>query len=85
LSSSHNSALWRMDLVGMHPQWRQVPPSLGVASMRAVLRPHWPARMAAVYPAGPPPMMATSKISAGLAGAGAVFCATLKMLRFVRG
>ena len=34
-------------LVGMHPQFRQVPPSTGARSTTAVLRPSWAARMAA--------------------------------------
>ena len=34
-------------LVGMQPQFRQVPPSTGARSMQAVRRPSWAARMAA--------------------------------------
>src|SRR5947207_11217043 len=40
--------------------FRQVPPSSLSFSMIAVLSPSWPARMAATYPPGPEPMIATS-------------------------
>ena len=46
--------------VGMHPTRRQVPPSSGSCSMQTTLPPSWAARIAAVYPAGPPPRTATS-------------------------
>ena len=35
-------------LDGMHPTFRQVPPSVGRISTHATLRPSWPARMAAL-------------------------------------
>ena len=47
-------------LVGMQPTRRHVPPSAGSCSMHATLPPSWAARIAAVYPAGPPPRTATS-------------------------
>ena len=46
--------------VGMQPTRRQVPPSSGSSSMQAVFAPSWAARIAAVYPPGPPPRTATS-------------------------
>ena len=46
--------------VGMQPTRRQVPPSAGSLSMQTTLPPSWAARIAAVYPAGPPPRTATS-------------------------
>jgi hypothetical protein len=39
----------------MHPTLRQVPPRVPRISTQAVLRPSWPALMAATYPPGPPP------------------------------
>src|SRR6266478_3657253 len=57
---SQISALNSRALVGIQPTCRQVPPRTLSFSMRAVFRPYWPARMAAVYPAGPLPMMAMS-------------------------
>ncbi len=57
---SKTSALNSKALVGMQPTCRQVPPRNGSFSMRAAFSPSCPARMAAVYPAGPLPMMATS-------------------------
>ena len=53
-------ALCTHAFVGMHPTRRQVPPSAGSRSMQATLPPSWAARIAAVYPAGPPPRTATS-------------------------
>ena len=47
-------------LVGMQPTRRQVPPRSGSSSMQAVFAPSWAARIAAVYPPGPPPRTATS-------------------------
>src|SRR5437879_3762395 len=44
----------------MQPSRRQVPPSSGSFSMQTVLAPSWAARIAAVYPPGPPPRTATS-------------------------
>src|SRR3954447_2988891 len=46
--------------VGMHPTRRHVPPSSGSFSMHATVAPSWAARIAAVYPPGPPPRTATS-------------------------
>ena len=53
-------ALCTQALVGMQPTRRQVPPRASASSMHATCAPSWAARMAAVYPAGPPPRMATS-------------------------
>ena len=47
-------------LVGMQPTRRHVPPSAGSCSMHATVPPSWAARIAAVYPAGPPPRTVTS-------------------------
>ena len=47
-------------LVGIHPTRRHVPPTSGSCSMHTTLPPSWAARIAAVYPAGPPPRTATS-------------------------
>ena len=47
-------------LVGMHPTRRHVPPNSGSISMQATFAPSCAARMAAVYPPGPPPRTATS-------------------------
>src|ERR1700761_9327901 len=44
----------------MHPTRRHVPPSSGSFSMQATVAPSCAARMAAVYPPGPPPRTATS-------------------------
>src|SRR6266702_1823267 len=59
---SQISAVKSIALVGMHPQSRQVPPRRSFASISAALRPYCEARMAQVYPAGPPPTTTTSKI-----------------------
>src|ERR1700746_1200912 len=59
---SHNSAENSIDLVGMQPQRRQVPPRRSFASSKAAFRPYCEARIAQVYPAGPPPSTTTSKI-----------------------
>src|SRR5258705_1693818 len=59
---SHNSAENSIALVGMQPQRRQVPPSRSFASIKAAFRPYWEARIAQVYPAGPPPSTTRSKI-----------------------
>jgi hypothetical protein len=53
-------AVWTQALVGMHPTRRHVPPSADSCSMHATLPPSCAARIAAVYPAGPPPRTATS-------------------------
>src|SRR3990172_3922721 len=53
------SAPWRRALLGMQPQLRQRPPTWS-RSMTTALRPSWAARMAATWPPGPAPMMATS-------------------------
>src|SRR5690242_20108030 len=47
----------------MQPILRQVPPKVPRLSMQALFSPSWPARMAALYPPGPPPMTTTSKLS----------------------
>ena len=47
-------------LVGMQPTRRQVPPSASACSTQMTLAPSWAARIAAVYPPGPPPSTATS-------------------------
>jgi hypothetical protein len=46
--------------VGMQPTRRHVPPSSGSCSMQTVFAPSCAARIAAVYPPGPPPRTATS-------------------------
>ena len=53
-------ALCTQALVGMQPTRRHVPPRASASSMHATCAPSWAARMAAVYPAGPPPRTATS-------------------------
>src|ERR1700733_10567580 len=45
----------------MQPILRQVPPKTSRLSIIAVFRPSWAARMAPVYPAGPPPRTMRSK------------------------
>src|ERR1700693_910324 len=65
---SQSSALNSSALVGMQPTCRQVPPRNPSFSMSAVFKPYWPARIAAVYPAGPLPMMATSYKVSGNGG-----------------
>ena len=47
-------------LVGMHPTRRHVPPSSGSCSTQTVFAPSCAARIAAVYPPGPPPRTTTS-------------------------
>src|SRR5205823_9079678 len=47
----------------IHPTFRQVPPSSLSFSISAVLSPSWPARIAAMYPPGPEPMITTSNLS----------------------
>src|SRR6266581_3524609 len=47
----------------MQPTLRQVPPSSLHYSTRAVFNPSWPARIAAMYPPGPEPMIRTSNFS----------------------
>src|SRR5438093_9293549 len=44
----------------MQPRRRQVPPYRASFSITAVFKPSWPARIAATYPPGPVPMIATS-------------------------
>src|SRR2546423_3556877 len=44
----------------MQPTRRHVPPSSGSFSMQTTFTPSCPARIAAVYPPGPPPRTATS-------------------------
>src|ERR1700687_4073767 len=44
----------------MHPTCRQVPPRKGSFSTTTVFRPSSPARIAATYPPGPLPIIATS-------------------------
>jgi len=39
----------------MQPTLRHVPPRVPLISTQAVLRPSWPALIAATYPPGPPP------------------------------
>src|ERR1700691_4640361 len=46
----------------MQPTFRQVPPSYFSRSISATFNPYCPARMAAVYPPGPAPMMTMSYI-----------------------
>src|SRR5664280_1918254 len=46
----------------MHPHSRHVPPSRSLASTSATFNPYCEARIAQVYPAGPPPTTTTSKI-----------------------
>src|ERR1700733_10453379 len=47
----------------MQPTLRQVPPKVPRLSMQALESPNCPARIAALYPPGPPPMTTTSKVS----------------------
>src|SRR5882757_11400369 len=44
----------------MQPTWRQVPPRKGSFSTTTVFNPSSPARIAATYPPGPLPIIATS-------------------------
>src|SRR5271170_2901565 len=46
----------------MQPQSRHVPPKRSFASISAAFRPYCEARIAQVYPAGPPPSTTRSKI-----------------------
>src|SRR5262249_52930937 len=55
------NAVWTQALVGMHPTRRQVPPSASSFSMQTAFAPSCAARIAAVYPPGPPPRTATSQ------------------------
>src|SRR5207244_3562897 len=48
-------------LVGIQPTRRHVPPSSASCSMQTVRAPSCAARIAAVYPPGPPPRTATSQ------------------------
>src|SRR3954469_10519867 len=59
-------AVWTHAFVGMQPTRRQVPPSSGSFSMQATFAPSWAARIAAVYPPGPPPRTATSHSTAAM-------------------
>src|SRR5262244_2264447 len=52
-------------LVGMHPQFKHVPPSVSF-SMHSTRFLSCPARMAAAYPAGPPPITTMSKLYAAI-------------------
>src|SRR2546421_11334321 len=47
----------------MQPMLRQVPPNCPRLSMQALFSPSCPARIAALYPPGPPPITTTSKRS----------------------
>src|ERR1043166_5959737 len=59
-ASSNSSLVCSNALEGMQPMLRQVPPKLPRLSTQALVRPSWPARIAALYPPGPPPMTTTS-------------------------
>src|SRR5205823_7445931 len=60
-SASFNAkAVCTHAFVGMQPMRRHVPPSSGSRSMHTVFAPSCAARIAAVYPPGPPPRTATS-------------------------
>src|ERR1700758_3747749 len=50
----------------MQPMRRHVPPSSGSFSMQATFAPSWAARIAAVYPPGPPPRTATATSMAAM-------------------
>src|SRR5216683_6049724 len=54
------SAWCSSTLVGMQPTCRQVPPRYGSFSTTTVFSPSSPARIAATYPPGPLPIIATS-------------------------
>src|SRR5690242_5567698 len=45
---------------GMQPTFTHVPPSVLSISTHTVFKPSCPARIAATYPPGPPPMITTS-------------------------
>src|SRR5213594_4319967 len=49
----------------MQPMLRQVPPRSLSFSIMAAFKPNCPARMAAMYPPGPEPMITTSNFSIG--------------------
>src|SRR3954468_974788 len=59
-ASLSDHAVCTQAFVGMQPTRRQVPPSSGSFSMQATLAPSCAARIAAVYPPGPPPSTAMS-------------------------
>ena len=63
----------------MQPTRRQVPPSSGASSMQITLAPSWAARIAAVYPPGPPPRTATSHFIAPIVSSAE--CAAVKLAR----
>ncbi len=71
---SKSSALCKNAFVGIHPLLRHVPPK-SLFSTRIVLLPSCDARIAAIYPPGPPPITATSQsnsesIEEGVVGEG---------------
>ena len=47
-------------LEGIHPTFKQVPPSVWYFSTKAVFIPNWAQRMALTYPPGPDPITTTS-------------------------
>ena len=53
------SALCKNVFVGIHPRFKHVPPNSRF-STNATFPPNWAALIAATYPAGPPPITATS-------------------------
>ena len=53
-------------LLGMQPMRKHVPPNRGSVSTQAAIRPSCEARMAAVYPPGPPPITIKSNCDMGL-------------------
>ena len=59
-ASSSRSAVWSRALVGMQPRSVQTPPSRGSFSTIRTDMPSCAARIAATYPPGPEPMIATS-------------------------
>ena len=54
--------MWSSALVGMQPRSVHTPPSLDSFSMIRTERLSWAARIAATYPPGPEPMIATSYV-----------------------
>ena len=62
-------AVWKCSLEsrrafdGMHPTFKQVPPSVLYFSIIAVLKPSWAHLIAATYPPGPEPITITSYLS----------------------
>jgi len=50
LASTYLEVEFRRAFDGMHPTLRQVPPSVPLFSIQTVLRPFYPALMAATYP-----------------------------------